>query len=63
MIHIIPIGDLKEHTEQSTCECMPSAEVVNGETIIIHYSYDGREYSESERVLNEKAKTNERHAK
>jgi hypothetical protein len=24
MIHILPINDLKEHTELSTCDCKPN---------------------------------------
>lgn len=43
MINIIPRNDLKEHTEDSTCECHPDVEFVNGEMIIIHNSFDGRE--------------------
>jgi hypothetical protein len=27
--HITPINDLKEHEEQSTCECSPSIEIVD----------------------------------
>lgn len=46
MINIIPINDLKEHTENSKCECCPMVEVCNGEPIIIHNSYDGRERKE-----------------
>lgn len=46
MINILPINDIKEHTEDSTCECRPTIEVVNGEIIIIHNSYDGREMKE-----------------
>ena len=46
MINILPINDLKEHTENSTCECNPSVEFENGEMIAIHNSYDGREFTE-----------------
>lgn len=42
-IHIVPINDLKEHEETSTCECCPRVEFENGEMIIIHNSFDGRE--------------------
>lgn len=47
MIHITPINDLKEHIECSTCECKPSIIIENGETIVVHKSYDGREYIEN----------------
>lgn len=46
MINILPINDLQEHTENSTCECNPKIEFENGEMIIIHNSYDGREHKE-----------------
>lgn len=46
-IHILPINDLKEHEESSTCECSPTLEIENGEMIFIHNSYDGRELVES----------------
>lgn len=44
MINIIPIDDIKEHIEDSTCQCYPTVEILeNGEIMIIHNSYDGRE--------------------
>ena len=44
MIHIIPINDIKDHIEESTCLCYPKVEVIeNGEIMIIHNAYDGRE--------------------
>ena len=44
ILHIVPINDLKEHTEESTCECGPEAEILeNGDIMIIHNAYDGRE--------------------
>lgn len=42
-IHILPINDLKEHEESSTCECNPKLMVENGEMIFVHNSFDGRE--------------------
>ena len=45
-LHIIPINDIKEHDELSTCECCPSLEFENGEMIFVHNSYDGRELKE-----------------
>ncbi len=43
MIHIIPINDWEEHEERSTCKCQPKILQENGEIIIIHNSFDGRE--------------------
>ena len=44
--NILPCNDLKEHSNDSTCECKPRVEFENGNMIIIHNSYDGREYKE-----------------
>lgn len=45
--NILPENDLKEHIEESTCECGPSVEILeNGDMMIIHNSYDGREILE-----------------
>lgn len=41
--HVTPNNDLKEHRDDSTCECDPRIKHVNGNTIVIHNSYDGRE--------------------
>lgn len=48
-LHILPINDIKEHQELSTCECGPRIEFENGEMIIVHNSFDGREKYESEK--------------
>lgn len=45
--NILPMNDLKEHIEESICECGPSVEILeNGDMMIIHNSYDGREILE-----------------
>lgn len=43
MIHILPVSDLKEHEESSTCGCNPKIIEESGELICVHNSYDGRE--------------------
>ena len=43
MQNIIPLNDLKEHEENSTCSCNPEVFFENGDMIIIHNSFDGRE--------------------
>jgi len=54
MINVIPIDDLKPHTEDSTCECQPRVYFENEEMIIIHSSFDGREaLEEVNEILNE----------
>ncbi len=47
MIHVTPINDLKPHEESTTCECCPRVEFENGEMIVIHNSFDGRELLEN----------------
>lgn len=45
--YVLPINDIKEHEEESTCSCNPKVEVLpNGDMLIIHNSFDGREYVE-----------------
>lgn len=46
MINIIPIDDLKEHTENNSCACSPSIIFENEEMIVIHNAYDGRQFKE-----------------
>lgn len=46
-IHITPINDLKEHTEESTCECCPRLIIEEGEMIFIHNAWDKREENEN----------------
>jgi hypothetical protein len=52
-IHIIPINDLRNHQEETTCECNPKVDFVDGEMMIIHKSYDEREAFErfEERIM------------
>ena len=47
MIAIIPTNDIKEHKDyDTTCECNPKVIFENGEMIIIHNAFDGRELEE-----------------
>jgi len=46
MWNILPNNDIKPHTESSTCECKPKIIFVNEEIIVIHNSYDFREFKE-----------------
>lgn len=48
-INVIPLNDLFEHIESRTCPCRPTCEEQsNGKWLIIHNSFDGREYWESD---------------
>jgi hypothetical protein len=44
--NVLPVNDLKEHSNDSTCECHPKVIYENGEMIVVHNSYDGREHVE-----------------
>lgn len=45
--HIIPINDLHEHEDNSSCSCNPTVtELENGYLQVKHNSWDGREYIE-----------------
>jgi len=44
--HIVPINDLKEHESQTTCHCNPTIEFVDGDMLVIHNAFDGREAAE-----------------
>ena len=46
MINVLPDNDLRPHKEDSTCECNPKVIFENGEMIVVHNSFDGREYKE-----------------
>ena len=46
MINVIPINDREEHEENSTCHCNPTIEFRDGDMIIIHNAFDGREAAE-----------------
>lgn len=42
--HILPVNDIKEHVEASTCHCNPIVKVLEGgDLLVIHSSYDRRE--------------------
>lgn len=46
-IHVLPVNDLKEHTETDDCECHPRIEYVEGGgKVVVHNSYDRREFWE-----------------
>jgi len=44
--HILPINDIEPHEESITCKCKPNVEHVEGNMIVIHNSFDGRERQE-----------------
>jgi len=48
--HVVPVNDKKEHnTFSDHCKCEPRVEYQpNGNRIIVHNAYDGREFFESD---------------
>lgn len=45
--HILPLNDLEEHLEKSTCKCTPNVELLeDGDLLVIHNSFDKREIIE-----------------
>lgn len=56
MISVIPVGDIEPHEESTTCKCEPKVIYENGEMIVVHNSFDGREGLEwfNEIIKNEK---------
>jgi len=45
-IHVMPINDLLPHYEREDCHCDPEIKVEGGKLVIVHNSFDGREFSE-----------------
>lgn len=50
-IHVLPVNDIEDHEEFSTCKCEPKVIIENGEMIIIHNSFDYREIIEQTREI------------
>ena len=47
MLSVLPINDLMPHDEfETTCPCEPRLEIIKGEMLLTHNSFDGRELSE-----------------
>jgi hypothetical protein len=47
MIHVYPVNDTDSHDLYSTtCHCMPKVTFENGEMLVVHNSFDGREILE-----------------
>lgn len=45
--HVTPINDIDTHEEATCCKCFPKVEELeNGDLMVVHNSFDGREYIE-----------------
>ena len=52
ILHIIPLGDLREHEESALCWCKPQ-ESTSEPGIWVHSALDGRElYETGQKLLN-----------
>lgn len=49
--HVLPINDLREHSESADCWCEPRVEDKGTSVIVIHHALDGREAYEEGRPL------------
>lgn len=46
-IHVIPRNDIKNHLPHPSCACQPSVEErENGDALVTHFAWDGREFFE-----------------
>lgn len=44
--HVLPLNDLKPHTESEHCKCQP--QIMENGALIVHNAWDGREFDEIE---------------
>lgn len=57
VFHVTPIDDIEPHEEATTCKCEPRVEHVNGNMVVVHNAFDGREGVEiANEILNESQK-------
>lgn len=46
-VNVVPVNDLKPHIDGPDCTCCPRVTCYeNGNRVIVHNSYDGREITE-----------------
>jgi len=46
-VSVLPVNDIMPHDEfETTCPCEPKVEFIDGEMLITHNSFDGRELAE-----------------
>lgn len=54
IIHVTPLDDIQPHRDSYICACLPEVKYENGNMIIVHNSYDGREGIEwTNEILNQ----------
>ena len=45
-IHVLPVDDVKPHTETTSCPCNPRVEVIGANLLVVHNAFDHREIME-----------------
>ena len=60
MVIILPVNDIKNHDEESTVGLhSQTVEFINGEMLLIHNSFDGREFEEQiKEILDDSTESN-----
>lgn len=54
MTIVLPIDDIEEHDEQSTtCKCKPAVIFEDGNMILVHDAFDGRQETEGCRTISD----------
>lgn len=43
LLHIIPLGDLREHSLTAACWCEPDLDEEGLDNVLVHHALDGRE--------------------
>lgn len=57
MMHVYPLNDIDDHDTSSNghkCKCDPEIILENGEMIVVHNAFDGRELTEEDSEQEEK---------
>ncbi len=47
-LHVVPLGDLREHDDSAECWCRPT---IDDEGVCIHNSLDGRELTREKGIV------------
>lgn len=59
-VHVIPVNDLKEHEDSSTCECQPRVDIVEGGMVVVHHAWDNREIVEQATAIIDRENSGQR---
>jgi hypothetical protein len=54
-VHVMPVGDLREHEESDRCWCAPTRDA-SKPLVVVHHAADMREHAEPEMASVERAR-------